>query len=312
MATSELPGDPSMIGPTLAEVLADRGPLPEQSVRIMASRLAGALRASHAAAVVHGTVNPSNVLLTGAGPRLVDSVTPGVLDRSRQLADKTADGAPGFLAPEQLEGHDVGPAADIFSLAAVLVFALTGEPPAVLDRAGLPGVPAGLRPVLQRCLAIRPGDRPTPDELLAALGTPLDAGNDPWIKRLLVGGALASVLIVVLSVILGLPAAPPAPSGPGQSAAAAASSGFSDVWYGSDVPSHGGSVSVALVNSSSVELQVWHVSPSGDTELAANLNPGDTYRPTGTSIGQVWRICSPSGCLSGLTLPGNGELVIVS
>jgi serine/threonine protein kinase len=38
-------------------------------------------------------------------------------------------GSPGFMSPEQAEGHDVGPPSDIFSLGAVLTFAATGEGP---------------------------------------------------------------------------------------------------------------------------------------------------------------------------------------
>ena len=91
-------------------------------------------------------------------------------------------GSPGYMSPEQVLGSDIGLASDMFSLGAVLTFAATGQgpfgsgsPAALMYRlvnspANLDSVPAELRPLVGRCLAKHPGDRPTAGELLAEVG----------------------------------------------------------------------------------------------------------------------------------------------
>ena len=92
-------------------------------------------------------------------------------------------GSPGFMSPEQALGGEIGPPSDIFSLGAVLTFATTGRGPfgrgsrpelayrLVYGRPDLGEIPAGLRPLVERCLAKDPAQRPTADEVL-------DAAND--------------------------------------------------------------------------------------------------------------------------------------
>ena len=89
-------------------------------------------------------------------------------------------GSPGFMSPEQALGGEIGPPSDIFSLGAVLAFAVTGRGPfgqgsrpelayrLVYGSPDLGEVPAGLRPLIGHCLAKDPALRPTADEVLAA------------------------------------------------------------------------------------------------------------------------------------------------
>ena len=170
-------------GPSLADAVADRGPLPLTSVLMLAAGLAEGLDAIHSAGVVHRDLKPSNVLLAEDGPRLIDfgicrSVETRALTRTGMVV-----GSPGFMAPEQAEGHEVGPPSDIFSLGAVLTFAATGEGPfgeassaALLYRVvcaepNIDRLPAEIRPLIGRCLAKHPQDRPTAVQLLAELST---------------------------------------------------------------------------------------------------------------------------------------------
>ena len=86
------------------------------------------------------------------------------------------------MSPEQATGYEVGQPSDIFSLGAVLAFAATGEGPfgagttaALLYRVvhgspSLDQVPAEVRPLIERCLAKDPGQRPTAAGLLAEVG----------------------------------------------------------------------------------------------------------------------------------------------
>ena len=86
------------------------------------------------------------------------------------------------MAPEQFQRpREVGPAADVFALGSVMVHAATGRGPfdsdspylvayqVVHDEPDLTGVPEDLAPLVARCLAKEPEDRPTPDELMTAL-----------------------------------------------------------------------------------------------------------------------------------------------
>jgi outer membrane protein assembly factor BamB len=86
------------------------------------------------------------------------------------------------MAPEQFRRpREVGPAADIFALGSVMVHAATGRGPfdsdspyvvayqVVHDEPDLTGVPTNLAPLIVRCLAKEPEDRPTPDELMREL-----------------------------------------------------------------------------------------------------------------------------------------------
>ena len=59
-------------GPTLAEAIRERGPVPAEALLMLASGLAEGLDAIHAAGLVHGNLHPSNVLLAEDGPRLTD------------------------------------------------------------------------------------------------------------------------------------------------------------------------------------------------------------------------------------------------
>jgi serine/threonine protein kinase len=169
-------------GPSLAEAVASRGPMPVNTVLILAAGLVEGLSAVHAAGVVHRDLKPSNVLLGSDGPRIIDF---GISRSVGSVGPTRAGGiigSPGFMSPEQALGEPVGPPADIFSLGSVLAFAATGEPPfgegppsALLYRA-VHGEPAirdlapELRPLVARCLLADPLARPTTDELQAELG----------------------------------------------------------------------------------------------------------------------------------------------
>jgi serine/threonine protein kinase len=178
-------------GPSLAEAVVAQGPMPVDSVLILAAGLAEGLGAVHAAGVVHRDLKPSNVLLAGDGPHIIDFGISRAIDAAALTNASGVVGSPGFMSPEQAEGHPVGPAADIFSLGGVLAFAATGEPPfgagsasallyrVVYGTAATGSVPAELRSLVERCLAKDPADRPTADDLLAELGCAAPA--DGWL-----------------------------------------------------------------------------------------------------------------------------------
>ncbi len=161
-------------GPSLLEVVRLHGPLPVDSVRALAGGLADALVCIHRSNVMHGDLTPGNVLLLADGPRVIDFGISSLLEATTTLAmDAPRFGTPGYLAPERLGPAAAKPttASDVYSLGALLHFALTGEPPrSRLD--GAPHVdrlPEPMRALVASCLAAEPGDRPEPAQVLQQL-----------------------------------------------------------------------------------------------------------------------------------------------
>ena len=169
-------------GPSLAEAVTSLGPLPVPAVLTLGAGLAQGLRAIHAADLVHRDLKPTNVLLASDGPRVIDFGISRFGTASMLTAAGMVVGSPGFMAPEQAVGRAVGPASDVFSLGAVLAFAVTGTHPfgtgtppvlmyrAVHDEPDLSLVPRALAPLVARCLAKDPAQRPGTADLLDWLG----------------------------------------------------------------------------------------------------------------------------------------------
>ena len=168
-------------GPSLAEAVALDGPLPADSVLVLAAGLAEALAAIHAASLVHRDLKPENVLLADDGPRVIDFGIARADGASRLTSTGVVIGTFAFMSPEQARGRAVGPPSDVFSLGSVLVFAATGQGPfgagadaellyrVAHEMPDLDHVPAELRQLAARCLAGDPARRPAPGDLLADL-----------------------------------------------------------------------------------------------------------------------------------------------
>ncbi|MEU6182052.1 serine/threonine-protein kinase [Streptomyces coeruleorubidus] len=176
MATLFIPG------PTLAQEVKRNGPLSPAQLRRLMAGLAEALRDIHRVGVVHRDLKPSNVLLAEDGPKVIDFGISRPKDSELRTETGKLIGTPPFMAPEQFRRpREVGPAADVFALGSVMVHAATGRGPfdsdspyvvayqVVHDEPELAGVPEELAPLVLRCLAKEPEDRPSPDELMREL-----------------------------------------------------------------------------------------------------------------------------------------------
>ena len=115
-------------GPSLSEYVAAHGPMDPRMLYGLATGLAEALTAIHAAGIVHRDLKPSNVLLTAGGPKVIDFGIAQALDTTSLTRTGITVGSAGFMAPEQVMGR-AGTAADIFTWAVTVAYAASGQPP---------------------------------------------------------------------------------------------------------------------------------------------------------------------------------------
>ena len=168
-----------VVGPSLAEVVGQAGPLPETAVWRLAGGLIEALQAVHARGLVHRDLKPTNILLAADGPRVIDFGISRALEGTALTASRTIIGTPGFMSPEQAQGLPVGPPSDVFTLGSVIVYAATGAAPfgsgepvamayqVVNVQPDLSGMPTSLRNLVANCLAKAPEGRPSLAHLMA-------------------------------------------------------------------------------------------------------------------------------------------------
>ena len=166
-------------GPSLSEYVDAHGALDHGMLYGLATGLAEALTAIHAAGIVHRDLKPSNVLLTAAGPKVIDFGIAQALDTTSLTRTGITVGSAGFMAPEQIMGR-AGIAADVFTWAVTVAFAAGGRAPfgtgasdaimyrIVHEAPDLTAVPPDLRPLVEAALAKDPQARPTAPQLLAA------------------------------------------------------------------------------------------------------------------------------------------------
>jgi len=125
-------------GGTLLEAARSLRHDPRRSVRLIA-KVSRAMQYAHCEGVLHRDLTPGNILFDEYGePVVSDFGLAKSLEMQTHLTRTlTSFGTPGFIAPEQAHGpaKDLNPAADIYSLGAVLFYLLTGRPPFVGENA---------------------------------------------------------------------------------------------------------------------------------------------------------------------------------
>ncbi|WP_165362503.1 serine/threonine-protein kinase [Promicromonospora panici] len=165
-------------GPSLTAVVQAQGPLPEPDVRTMLAGVAEALRAVHAVGIVHRDLKPSNILLGQDGPFVIDFGIAQASDSTALTRTGLKVGTPSFMAPEQIRGSLATPAADVWALGAVALYAATGQRAfgegdttvvyyrVVHEAPDLSTCPAWLLPLVQACLSKDPDARPGLQEVI--------------------------------------------------------------------------------------------------------------------------------------------------
>ncbi|MFE7965469.1 protein kinase [Streptomyces cellulosae] len=182
-------------GLSLAEVLDAEGPMAPQRAARIGAEVLGALRAAHAAGVLHRDVKPANVLIANDGRVVLTDFGIAMVEGSSALT-MTGEvvGSPEFLAPERALGRTPGPESDLWSLGVLLYAAVEGYSPfrqdtplstlrAIVDEELPPPRRAGpLAPVIEGLLRKDPVERLPADRasedlrVVASGGAP---GADP-------------------------------------------------------------------------------------------------------------------------------------
>src|SRR5919204_3759053 len=164
-------------GRTLADVLAEEGPLPPRRAAEIAAAAAEALAFAHEAGLVHRDVKPGNIMITRDGSvKVMDFGIARAVSADSLTQTTAVFGTASYFSPEQARGERVDHRSDIYSLGVVLYEMLSGRPPfrgespvAVAFkhvseeppplRAVAPGVSSALEGVAMRALAKDPADR---------------------------------------------------------------------------------------------------------------------------------------------------------
>ncbi|MGC5014046.1 protein kinase domain-containing protein [Streptosporangium sp. DT93] len=168
---------------SLGEIVRVDGPLPPERVAAVGLHVLGALRAAHAAGVLHRDVKPENVLLADDGRVVLTDFGIASMTQEKSITRTGAMvGTPAFLPPERLHGLPATPESDLWSLGATLYAALEGRPPferptaaatmmAVLHGEPTPMTRSGpLETTILGLLARDPAARMNPGQAEALLG----------------------------------------------------------------------------------------------------------------------------------------------
>ncbi|MEV0112819.1 serine/threonine-protein kinase [Streptomyces sp. NPDC050844] len=197
---AEVEGRPLIVmelieGPSLDDVLRERGTLDPREAAAIGAKVMEALAAAHRAGVLHRDVKPGNILLESGGGRVV------LTDFGIATMDDPADGSSthltrsgelvgslDYLAPERAQGQDPGPASDVWALGATLYAAVEGSSPfrrtstwstltaIVAEPLPEPQRAGPLSPVLQQLMHKDPQARPDADQAVLLLADAAGSG----------------------------------------------------------------------------------------------------------------------------------------
>lgn len=170
-------------GSSLEHVVDTTGPMPDELAEAIAFGLADALVAMHNINVIHRDLKPANVMLTTAGPKVIDFGVAQLLELPPLTDAGFQPGTLPYMAPEQFLGHVLGSATDVFAWAGTVLFSLTANDPfpgvsrgaimrAVLDDdpRDLPLVQNSmLLPLLERSFSKDAGERPAAQDIREGL-----------------------------------------------------------------------------------------------------------------------------------------------
>ncbi|MFE1795394.1 protein kinase [Streptomyces sp. NPDC059517] len=197
---AEIDGRPLIVmelvdGPSLDDVLRERGTIDAREAAGIGAKVMDALAAAHRAGVLHRDVKPGNILLDRSGRVVLTDFgiatmeDPGDGSTAHLTRSGELVGSLDYMAPERAQGYEPGPASDIWALGATLYAAVEGSSPfrrtstwstltaIVVEPLPAPRRAGPLGPVLQQLMHKQPESRPEAgraSELLEAVATATD------------------------------------------------------------------------------------------------------------------------------------------
>jgi eukaryotic-like serine/threonine-protein kinase len=271
--------------PTLAQVVAQQGPLEPRRAARIGAQVAAALAAAHQAGIVHRDVKPANVMVLGDSARLTDFGIARVKGDPKLTSTGLIVGSPAYMAPEQASGAAAGPEADLWGLGATLYYAVEGRPPferdgqiailtaVVNDAPRAPERAGELAPVIVALLSKDPAQRPSAAELRELLERAATAAP-----------AAATITLPARAVV---PVDPTPPAGqadgprpetngpqPAEEAAGAAQPAGAEAPAGAE-PAEAGADAAEAPEAEAPEVEA----PSGDTEQLPEVDEAPAALP---------------------------------
>lgn len=204
-------------GGSLQDYLNKHKSLPYEDIVRVAKAVANALAAAHEKGLIHRDVKPANILLENNGEkvRLTDFGVARAAEAPELTRTGVLAGTPAFMAPEQIDGEDVDPRADLFGLGVVLYTLVTGTNPfeattttATIKRVAMDrpkplsnsgrNLPLAFRKLVEQLLEKLPQNRPQSAEEVVDRLEALTTSAPPASRRRLVSAFVALVSTIML------------------------------------------------------------------------------------------------------------------
>ena len=213
-----------------------RGPLPLGEAVDIAAQAAEGLAKAHDVGMVHRDVKPANIVVTGDGVvKILDFGIAMLSDRTRVTKMGTTVGTVAYMSPEQAQGGEITPRADVWSLGVILYEMLTGKLPfeaaheaaifyAITNEPHKPvtglrdDIPPELVRIVDRALAKEPGERyrdagemarelrdvlkTMEDRERTAVSTDMEAGRGASRTKIRVWLPVAVVALITVGVLI--------------------------------------------------------------------------------------------------------------
>jgi Tol biopolymer transport system component len=314
-------------GETLKQRIA-RGKIPVEEVLRFGCQTADALAAAHARGIVHRDLKPANVMLTQNGVKVLDFGLARQTGAETLTRSEVIMGTPAYMAPEQAQGRDAGPQADLFALGLMLYEMANGKLPmpglslgsALVGASSfrIPPLPGksfrGLNKLIQRLLQLEPEKRPqTAAEVREEL-LKLSARPEPALWLRLASG-VAAVFVLGIAVWFAYPRLFAGPA-IGPATGIVPITGFRGNEMDPSFSPDGKFIAFSWVGEQGETYHIYTIPVGAQTPRRITDNPADeewpVWSPDGTTIAFLRRSIAPNWQVVLYPVQGGAERVIAT